>query len=96
MKTHKERIRYLISRLYEPGNPKNFDIRMTTSMVYKNLCSIIPANAFDEFDVVEVLEELGFEPEYETKEETSKDAKGKETVREYDDLLYFWYMKKKN
>lgn len=96
MKTHKERIRYLIARLYEPGNPENFDIRMTTAMIYENLCSIIPANAFDEFDVVEVLEELGYEPAYEKKKEITEDAKGNETVREYDDLLYFWYMKKIN
>lgn len=67
---------------------------MTTAMVYKNLCSIIPANAFDEFDVVEVLEDLNFEPQYEKKIEVTEDAKGKKAVREYDDLLYFWYMKK--
>lgn len=95
MKDYRDRIRNLISRLYEPADLNNFDVRMTTPGIYGNLCTVIPANAFDEFDVVEVLEELGFEPQYEKKREITENDKGEKAVREYDDLAYFWYMKKK-
>lgn len=96
IKTHQDRIRYLISRLYEPGDINNFDVKLSTGSIYNNLCSIIPANAFDEFDVIDALEELKFEPQYEKKKEIITDENGNTTVKEYDDLTYLWYLKKKS
>ncbi|MDD3772112.1 MAG: hypothetical protein RBT46_04335 [Weeksellaceae bacterium] len=94
MKDYKDRIKYLISRLYEPADTKDYTIRMTTLDIYKNLCSIIPATSFDEFDLLEVLEELGYQPGYEQKKLEVKNESGKEEERIYDDLTYYWYMKK--
>lgn len=91
MRDYKDRIRHLISRLYEPADVKDFDVKMSTPRIYNELCTIIPANAFDEFDLVEVLEEMGFEPQYETKKEVTEEG----NVEVFDDLCYFWYMKKK-
>lgn len=91
---YKDRIRYLISRLYEPADVNNFDVKMTTSMIFNNLCSIIPANAFDEFVLVELLEEMGFEPGYEQKKKVTEDSKGNKLEIIYDDLVYYWYLKK--
>lgn len=104
---YKDRIRYLISRLYEPADINNFDVKMSTPAIYNDLCTVIPANAFDQFDLVEVLESMGFEPQYETKKEIITrelegqfDEKGnpvtEKDVEEYDDLRYYWYMKKKS
>src|SRR5690606_6910950 len=101
----KDRARKLTSRLYVPGVPSDYEVKMTTSGIYHDLCTIIPANALDEFDLVELLEEMGFQPQYEQKERVIarevpdvKDEDGnpliEKDVETYDDLVYYWYMKK--
>lgn len=94
MKTYRDRVRYLITRLYEPGTIENHDVKMTTPMIYEDLCTIIPSKAFDEYDVVEVLEEEGFQPQYEQKLKRNKTKKSAEPET-FDDVAYFWYLKKK-
>lgn len=94
MKNYKDRIKDLISKLYAPADVTNYDVKMTTTEVYANLCTIIPANAFDEFDVVEILEELNFFPGYEQKTLTIEKENGEKETKVFDDLVYFWYMKK--
>lgn len=95
MKDYRDRIKLLITRLYKPGDPKHFDVRTTTTDIHQELCTIIPANALDEFDIVEVMEEIGFEPQYEQKTEIIKNPDGKTETRIYDDLSYYWYLIKK-
>lgn len=103
MRSYKDRIRELISRLYAPADVTNYDVKMTTPEIYANLCTILPANAFDEYEVVEVLEDLNFFPGYESKEKVverkvGQNEKGEDIievdVEEYDDLVFFWYMRK--
>jgi len=96
MKNYKDRIKHLINHLYEPGDVENFDAKLTTSQIYSDLCSIIPSNAIDKFDVVEALEEMNFQPFYEQKKQIVVNEKGEEKVKIYDDLTYFWYLKKKS
>lgn len=104
-RTYEERVKKLISNLYYPGSVENHDVKMSTPEIYQNLCTIIPATAFDPYDLVNWMEEMGFEPQYETKEdityreiEGQKDEKGnpvmEKDVKEYDDLRYYWYMQK--
>lgn len=95
VKDYHERIRELISNLYDPATVEDYDIRKTTAGIYHDLCSIIPENAFDEYDVLEALEELNFIPGYEQKARTFENEKGEEITEIYDDVMYFWYMKKK-
>lgn len=94
IRNYKTRIKELIQKLYEPGDITSYDVKMTTEGVYNNLCSILPSTAFDQYDVLEALEELNFFPGYETKKETIEDEKGNKTEKIYDDLTYFWYLKK--
>lgn len=94
LRDYHDRIRELISNLYDPATVEDYDIRKTTSGVYADLCSIIPEHAFDEYDVVDALEDLGFKPGYERKVRIQVTEEG-EKKEEYDDLMYFWYMKKK-
>lgn len=87
MKTYKERILFLIDRLYVPGTPNLHDLKTTVAQIYEDLCNVVPANAFDEFDVTETLEQLGFEPQYSEKQ----DDKG----GSFNDMQYFYYLKRK-
>lgn len=94
-KDYIDRIKLMISRLYSPGLPQDFDVKMTTSGIFNNLCSILPENAIDEYIIMECLEELGFEPGYEQKKLEFNNEDGEKEVRFFDDLTYFWYLKKK-
>lgn len=89
----------------EPGIGKH-DLRLATLDVMVQLRNVIPANFIDEPTVYECLEELGFEPKYESKQEIVEreiegktDLKGKQLIEndivDYDDLTYFWYFKKR-
>lgn len=66
---YKDKIKELILKLYIPGEPGigNHDLRLTTLDVMVQLRNVIPANFIDEPTVYECLEELGFEPKYESK-----------------------------
>lgn len=96
IKNYQERIRQLIDQLYAPADVTDYHVKMSTAQMYANLCTILPERAFDEYDVVEALEELNFFPGYEQKKETVEDEHGNKTVKVYDDLTYFWYLKKKS
>lgn len=105
---YQDKIKRLINDLYEPGSPgiTNHDIKMTTHQIKSNLEIVIPANYIDEPTVFECLEELGFFPKYEQKQEIVKreiegktDAEGNQLyetdIVDYDDLVYYWYLKKR-
>lgn len=91
-----DRIKELISTIYEPGTPDDHDAKLTTQNIFHDLCNIIPETAFDVYDVVDALEELNFTPGYERKVEKGTDDHGNEVTVEYEDLKYFWYLKRKN
>lgn len=92
---YNDRIKTMITRLYTPGSPQDFDIKMSTSNIFQDLCNIIPETAIDKYMVMECLEELGFEPGYEQKKITITKDDGEQESRIYDDLTYYWYLKKK-
>lgn len=105
---YKDKIKELILRLYMPGEPGigKHDLRLSTLDVMVQLRNVIPANFIDEPTVYECLEELGFEPKYESKQEIVEreiegktESKGKQLIEndivDYDDLTYFWYFKKR-
>lgn len=94
MRNYKDRIKHLISKLYSPGDVTDFDVKMSTPQIYEDLCSIIPSRSFDEFDVVEVLEDLNFFPGYEQKVHQIENEKGNVETIISDDLVFYWYMKK--
>lgn len=105
-KTYSERVKKLITDLYLPCSPGAQDLKMTTNSIYSDLCTIIPSTAFDPYEVVEIMEDLGFVPGYEQKEEITfrtiegeTDEKGnplvEKDIKTYDDLVYYWYLKKK-
>lgn len=105
IRTYEERVKKLIGNLYYPGSVESHDVKMSTPEIYSNLCTVIPATAFDQHDLVNWLEDLGFEPQYQAKEDIKfrevkgqKDENGEplmeKDVEEYDDLRYYWYMQK--
>lgn len=87
-----DRIKNLISQIYKPGSPDGYDVRMSTYKIYVDLCTIIPSTAFDEYDVLQALEELGYIPQYERKKEVINEQTSE--TKEFDDVKFFWYFKK--
>ena len=106
MLDYRQKIADLIQQEYYFGTPENYSVKFTTSMLYIQLCSIIPVTAFDEFDVTEILEELGHKPQYETKIKiVEREVEGKKNLDgtpykekdelPYDDFVFYWYFLKK-
>ncbi len=104
---YKEKIKKLISDLYIPGETGigNHDLKLTTNQLVVQLKTVIPSNFIDEPTVFESLEELGYKPKYESKQEIvireiegKSDIDGKQLTEkdivDYDDMMYFWYFKK--
>lgn len=102
---YKDEIRKLITELYYPGEPGVADIKYTLQMIKNQLGTVIPENAFDVYDVKEILDDLGFVPKYEQKsevfyreipnefEDDGTPMREKDVVY-FDDFVYYYYFQK--
>ena len=100
---YKDKIKDLINALYVPGDTGigNHDLKLTTKDLVGQLSTVIPANFVDETTVFEVLQELNYQPMYESKQEivlveneTKNEAPTQDIVN-FDDMTYYWYFKKR-
>lgn len=88
----KERIQNFISDYFKKGNRENHNVSHTTSSMLSFLFSVFPKDCISEYDLDEILQDLGFSPEMDIiKKEFVVEEKGEKYNKVIHELFPCWF-----